>query len=158
SGANIIVSPQVTGSITLSINNVPWNTVLESVVKTLGFVTVKEDFGIIRIIHRDELLKQMEDRVFPLKWIQPSPTYSAKVTQGRCVHGSRLHPAPDIEEILRRFALKRVIETVLSKTAAGVSVGKLEFDPQQNVFIVRDTKNVLDRISNIIQILDVEPK
>src|SRR5258708_15278239 len=59
SGANIIVSPDVKGQITMSINNVPWNEVLNAVMRTLNFTTVKEAFGIIRIIHPDELLKQL---------------------------------------------------------------------------------------------------
>src|SRR6185436_4003591 len=78
SGANIIVSPDVKGQITMSLNNVPWNEVLSAVMRTLNFTTVKEAFGIIRIIHPDELLKQMDTRVFQLKFISPPPLYSAK--------------------------------------------------------------------------------
>lgn len=158
SGANLIISPDVKGSITLSINNVPWNEVLEAVVKTLGFITVKEAFGIIRIIHPDELLKQMETRVFKLKYIQPPSVYSAKVEEGKFVSGRPLTPPTEIEELLRRFVLKRVLDTVLSKNAAGQVLGKLEFDPQQSIFVVRDTKVVLDRIGEMMQALDIEPE
>jgi len=158
SGANIIVSPEVKGSITLSINNVPWNDVLDSVVKTLGFVTVKENFGIIRIIHPDELLKQMETRVFKLKYVQPPSTYTAKVVQNNFINGTPLTPPTDIEDLLKRFVLKRVLETVLSKNAAGVTLGKLEFDPSSTVFVVRDTKVVLDRVQMIISAIDTEPE
>jgi len=157
SGANIIVSPEVKGSITLSINNVPWQEVLQAVVKTLGFVTVKEAFGIIRIIPQDELLKQMETRVFRLKYIQPPPTYTAKVEEGKLISGRPIQPPQQIEEILRRFVLKQTLETVLSKNISGTVLGKLEFDPLTNSFIVRDTKVVLDRIGEIIALLDVEP-
>lgn len=158
SGANLIVSPDVKGSITLSINNVPWNEVLDAVVKTLGFITVKENFGIIRIIHPDELLKQMDTRVFKLKYIQPSSSYNAKIEEGKFVSGRPLQPATEIEEVLRRFVLKRVLDTVLSKNVAGQVLGKLEFDPQQNIFVVRDTKVVLDRIGEMILSLDIEPE
>jgi len=158
SAANIIVSPEVKGSITLSINNVPWNDVLEAVVKTLGFVTVRENFGIIRIIHPDELLKQMETRVFKLNYIQPPPTYTAKLEQGKFISGTPLQPATEIEELLKRFVLKRVLETVLSKNTTGLVLGKLEFDPSTSVFVVRDTKVVLDRVAEVIRAIDVEPE
>lgn len=158
SGANIIVAPDVKGSITLSINNVPWQEVLNSVVKTLGFVTVRENFGIIRIIHQDELLKQMETRVFRLKYIQPPPTYTAKVEEGKLISGRPIQPPQQIEEVLRRFVLKQTLETVLSRNAAGQVLGKLDFDPQTNSFIVRDTKVTLDKIGEIISLLDVEPE
>src|SRR6185369_12713201 len=90
SGANIIVSPDVKGQITLSINNVPWQDVLNAVVKTLNFTTVKESFGIIRIIHPDELLKQMEVRVFQLKYLSPPPPYTAKIEAGKTLNGQPL--------------------------------------------------------------------
>lgn len=158
SGANIIVSPDVKGTITLSINNVPWTEVLNAVVRTLNFTTVKEAFGIIRVIHPDELLKQMETRVFPLKFIQPPPTYQAKVEQGKLIDGRPITPATSIDEIQKRFILRRTLETVLSRTAAGKVLGTLDFDPQTNVFIVRDTKQVLDKVLEIITLLDVEPQ
>jgi type IV pilus assembly protein PilQ len=158
SGANIIVSPDVKGVITLSINNVPWNEVLDAIVKTLNFTTVKEGFGIIRIIHPDELLKQLETRVFKLKYLQPPSTYAAKVEEGKTISGRPPTPPQSVDEILRTFILKQVLETVLSKTTGGQIVGKLDFDPKSNVFIVRDTKIVLDRIEAIITQLDVEPE
>jgi type IV pilus assembly protein PilQ len=122
SGANLIVSPDVKGTITLSINNVPWSDVLSSVVRTLNFTSVKENFGIIRIIHPDELLKQMETRLFKLSYIQPPSVYSAKVEPTKTLSGIPLQP------------------------------------PTTIVFIVRDTKVVLDRMAEIIKQIDVEPE
>jgi type II secretory pathway component GspD/PulD (secretin) len=156
SGANIIIAPQVQGSITLSINNVPWQEVLQAVVKTLGFVTVKENFGIIRVIHQDELLRQMEVKVFPLRFIQPPSIYQAKVEEGKLVSGRPLQPPQTIEEILKQFVLTETLRTVLSRNAAGTVLGTLQFDPQTNSIVVRDTKVVLDKIAEIVALLDVE--
>jgi len=157
SGANIIVSPDVKGQITLSINNVPWNDVLDSVVRTLNFTTVKEAFGIIRIIHPDELLKQMETRVFQLKYISPPSVYQAKVEPGKTLIGQPLTPPASIEDLLNRFVLAKTLQTVLSKDSGNRTIGILNFDPQTNVFVVRDTKIVLNKIAEIIAQLDVEP-
>src|SRR5258706_7595450 len=158
SGANIIVSPDVKGQITLSINNVPWAEVLSAVVRTLNFTTVKEAFGIIRIIHPDELLKQMDTRVFQLKFIQPPSLYTAKVESGKTLSGVPLSPPSSIEEMLRRFVLVQTLQTVLSKDSVNRTLGVLNFDPQTNVFVVRDTKVVLDRVGEIIAQLDIEPE
>ena len=158
SGANIIVSPDVKGQITLSINNVPWNEVLAAVVRTLNFTTVKEAFGIIRIIHPDELLKQMDVRMFRLQYIGPPSPYSAKVEPGKTLEGRPLQPPTSIEDLLRRFVLVQTLETVLSKDSSGRTLGKLNFDPQSNSLIVRDTKLVLDRVAEIIGQLDQEPE
>lgn len=158
SGANLVVAPEIKGSITLSINNVPWNEVLSVVVKTLGFTTVKENFGIIRVIHPQELLKQMETRVFQLKYIQPPSTYGAKVEEGKFISGRPIQPPTQVEEMIRRFTLRQVLETVLSKDASGRMLGRLDFDIQQLTFVVTDTKVVLDRVEEIIRMLDVEPR
>ncbi|HZE99642.1 MAG TPA: secretin N-terminal domain-containing protein [Planctomycetota bacterium] len=158
SGANIIVSPDVKGQITLSINNVPWSEVLSAVVRTLNFTTVKEAFGIIRIIHPDELLKQMETRVFQLRFIAPPSIYTAKVESGKTLEGRPLTPPSSIEEALRRFILVQTLQTVLSRDSGNRILGTLNYDPQSNVFVVRDTKVILDRVAEIIQLLDVEPE
>ncbi len=158
SGANLVVAPEVKGTITLSINNVPWNEVLSVVVKTLGFTTVKENFGIIRVIHPQELLKQMETRVYRLKYIQPPPRYTAKLEEGKLISGRPMQPPTQVEELLRQFTLKQVLETVLSKDAGGRPLGRLDFDVQTLTFVVTDTKVVLDRIGEIIDMLDVEPR
>jgi type II secretory pathway component GspD/PulD (secretin) len=158
SGANIIVSPDVKGQITLSINNVPWNEVLSAVVRTLNFTTVKENFGIIRIIHPDELLKQMDTRVFQLRFISPPSPYTAKVEPGKTLQGQPLQAPTSVEDLIRRFVLAQTLQTVLSKDSTNRTLGSLNFDPQTNVFIVRDTKLILDRIGEIIAQLDVEPE
>lgn len=50
SGASIIVSPSVEGTITMSVNNVPWKDVLMSLARTAGMVIVHEDSKILRIL------------------------------------------------------------------------------------------------------------
>jgi len=158
SGANIIVSPDVKGTITLSINNVPWSEVLSAVVRTLNYTTVKEAFGIIRIIHPDELLKQMETRVFQLKFISPPSVYTAKIEPTKTLSGLPLTPPQSLDEVLKRFVLAQTLQTVLSRDSANRILGTLNYDPGTNVFVIRDTKVILDRVGEIITLLDVEPE
>ncbi|HLY73014.1 MAG TPA: secretin N-terminal domain-containing protein, partial [Planctomycetota bacterium] len=158
SGANIIVSPDVKGTITLSINNVPWGDVLSAVVKTLNYTTVKESFGIIRIIHPDELLKQMETRVFKLQYIQGPSVYTATIQPTKTLTGQPLIPPTSIQDLVDRFVLAKTLQAVLSRDSSNRVLGALNFDPQNNVFVVRDTKVVLDRMAEIVKLLDVEPE
>ncbi len=158
SGANVVIAPEIKGSITLSINNVPWTNVLEAVVKTLGFTTVREAFDIIRIIHPDELMKQMETQVFRLRYIQPPSLYTAKLEENKQISGKPMTPPAQVEELLKRFTLKQVLDTVLSKDSSGRQLGRLDFDPQSLSLVVTDTKVVLARIKEIIDLLDVEPE
>ena len=42
-GANIVISPEVQGSITLRLRNIPWRDALEASCKTLGYAVIEED-------------------------------------------------------------------------------------------------------------------
>ena len=53
SGANIVVSPDVKGKVTVTLKNIPWRDALEQIVKTLeGYAVVEEDRGILRVVPR----------------------------------------------------------------------------------------------------------
>jgi type II secretion system GspD-like secretin len=49
SGRKITVSPEVKGSVTFSINNVPWEEVLSAIAKTLNYAVITEKDGTIRV-------------------------------------------------------------------------------------------------------------
>ena len=49
-GANIIISPDVQGTLTVRLNNVPWRDALEEVAKTRGYVVVQERRDILRVV------------------------------------------------------------------------------------------------------------
>jgi GspD-like, N0 domain len=56
SGANIVVAPEVKGTVSLRLRGVPWRDALESVAKTLGYVVIQEESGILRVVPRSEVL------------------------------------------------------------------------------------------------------
>lgn len=159
SGANLVMAPErIRGKITLNVNNVPWSEILQSCVRTLGYETVRERYDIIRIISPDELIQQMETRVFKLRYIAPPGTYKPKIDQNTKVEGQPFRGPSSPDEIPRHFAFLKIIEATLSQDAGGRPIGKSFFDPERNAVIVRDTKPVLDRIQAIVDILDVEPE
>ena len=49
SGANVVISPEVQGTVSLRIKNVPWRTALNATVETLGYVVDEGPSGILSI-------------------------------------------------------------------------------------------------------------
>lgn len=47
--ASVVIGPDVRGTITLSVHEAPWDEVLAAVVKTLGYVLVREDSGRLKV-------------------------------------------------------------------------------------------------------------
>src|SRR6185436_8578291 len=45
-GANIVVGREVEGTVTLTLNDIPWRVALDTIVKTLGYTVVQEERGI----------------------------------------------------------------------------------------------------------------
>jgi len=54
SGVNIVAGPEVTGTVTIRLNDVPWEKALDVVLRTYGYV-YERDQNIIRVTTRDQL-------------------------------------------------------------------------------------------------------
>jgi inorganic pyrophosphatase len=50
SGANLVVAPEVTGRVTLHLEEVPWRAALQAVVKSVRCQVIEEDSGILRLM------------------------------------------------------------------------------------------------------------
>ncbi|OHB71191.1 MAG: hypothetical protein A2W23_02930 [Planctomycetes bacterium RBG_16_43_13] len=158
SGISIIISPDVKGSITLNVKDVPWMDLLDSVVKTVGFTTVKEKYNIVRIVDPKELRLQLETRVFTLKYIDPPQSYRAQVESNKYIKGATPTPPSTQDAIIKDFTILKIINTVLSKDATGKVIGNMEYDIKSKSLVVTDTKPALDKIESIISKLDIEPE
>lgn len=161
SNANIIIAPDViklNPPVSVTVHDVPWNEVLNALVKSAGFLAVRERYDIIRVIDPKELLKQMELRSFTLKFIQPPPTYKPKVQESSAIIGKPPTSQTQFEQRLKEFILLRVLESVMTRDSGGKTVGSINFDWATNTFIIRDTQPTLDRIEEILKLIDVEPE
>jgi len=149
SGANIVVSPAVNGAVTTSLKNIPWRDALEQIVKTLGYVVVEEDRGILRIIPLDDLKQQLETRVMRLKYIRPPSPYRAymhsEYMKENIVAPSSTNPEND-------FPILAAL-----RTAVELDGGTIEYDRVTNSIIARGTKPALDNLVNLISQIDIEP-
>ena len=165
SGANIIISSQVSGNITVRLTNIPWNAALDSIVKTAGFTTVREDDRIIRVVDPKQLQAQLETKYFQLKYLRPPPKYSGTIkspyARDAAAAGGGAAAAPaagaGLSPDLVGFTLLNIVRNMLSKDAAAKDIGSLDYDKDTSTLIVTDTKPTLDKVTELIKLLDVEP-
>ena len=166
-GANIVISEDVTGKISLSLRDVPWRDALDTIVKTNGYTLVRADAQnaeIIRIVHPDSLKQQLETRSFMLSYVRPDDPFTAYVTGIESVALSQRPFQGASGQIdgeggassagsggTAQFTLQLALERALSED------GTLNYDPGTNTFIVKDIKPKLDEIEHILETVDVEP-
>ncbi len=157
SGANIVIAPEVQGNLSLRLTNVPWRDALDVAVKTLGFVVVEEDRGILRVVDPLSLQAQMESKSYQLRYARPPSRYlpvisSEFVTLTQRISQSGSGSAGGHIDYEKIFPLYASLKKALSPG------GDLDYvPPPQNVIIVRDTAQVHAAIQDMLDRLDVEP-
>lgn len=133
SGLNIIVNPGITGRVSLSVKEVPWDQALDLILKTQGLgYTV--DGNVVRIARIADLQKEEQD----LRNLKKEKELSGEQTswQGRLSY-------------LDTDQVKSVVEkTVLSDKGTFISLGA------GNVFIVTDLPDRVAAAKRLVQDLD----
>lgn len=147
-GANIVVSPMVKGPITLRLKDVPWRDALDAAVKTLGFVVVEEDRGILRVVPASAIKDDLEMASFTLRYIRPRSTYVPFIKSEYIANRMPMQPLTKGEI---DFSLLDALRSLVSKPE------NLNYFEDQNLLVVKDTKPVIDEIKRIIQQVDIEP-
>lgn len=152
-GANIVISPDVDAKlrITMRFQNIPWEDALDALVRTAGYATVTEPSGIIRIVHPDKLVTQMETRVYQFRYLRPEDLYRPKI-KGDIMVGE---PRPSTDPV-KDFTIIEALQSSLSRKGTSV-LGSLKYIQGTNSVIVTDTRPVLDQIQKIIDRMDIEP-
>ncbi|MHC4662437.1 MAG: type II secretion system protein GspD [Planctomycetota bacterium] len=152
---NIIIAPEVIGKVSCYLNNVPWDAALSTIVKTLGYIVVKEDNNIMRIVTRASLRDQLETRIYQLAYVRPPEDYRAiydtRAASGGTTSGANFVERNQLNQV-ERFTLLNALKAVISK-----ELGDLQYDLATNTIIVTDTKPKLDEMEIIIDKLDVAP-
>ncbi len=151
-GANIVVAPEVTGTLSLRLTNVPWRDALDVAVKTLGYVVIEENRGILRVVDPVTLQAQMDTRSYQLRYIRPKSKFKPMI-KSEFLQPIQVQQAAKggAEDVSKSFAVLDALRKGLS------SGGELDYVELANVIIVRDTAQVHDEIKAMIDRLDVEP-
>ena len=139
SGTNMIIEPGIKGKVTLKVEKVPWDQVLDVILKMNGLGREQEG-NIIRIAKLDKLRKEMED-------IQKQIRAKQRV----------LETAQDLGEITQNYLqvnyakadeIARQIEEVKSDK------GTISVDPRTNIIIYSDYPARVKRAREILAQLD----
>ena len=142
SGLNMVIGDKVEGTVTLKLEDVPWDQALHTIfkVKSLGYT---RDGNVITILtladieKRTNKLKEISDR---RKSLSPYKTKVIPVNYGKI---------SEIESKVKDFS------TPGSAVSKG---GQIIVHPESNTFVVIDTSEVIEKIESLVQYLDKPPK
>ncbi len=136
SGANIVISDDVKGNVTLKLRQIPWDQALAIIMKTKNLGYVRQG-SVLRIAPVEQLQKETDDLrkiqdaqklAQPLR-VKVVPVNYAKVT--------------DLANQVKDFLSAR---------------GKVVADSRTSALIITDITENLDRATNLIKALDVPPQ
>jgi type II secretory pathway component GspD/PulD (secretin) len=148
-GANIVVAPEVTGTLSLRLTDVPWRDALDVAVKTLGYTVIEENRGILRVVDPVTLQAQMVTQSYQLRYIRPKSRFKPHIKS------EFLQPMTSSQAKADDFTKTFTVLEALRKALS--SGGELDYVDLQNVIIIRDTAQVHEEVKSMIDRLDVEP-
>ncbi|MFN6193796.1 MAG: hypothetical protein ACK5BN_08240 [Planctomycetota bacterium] len=150
SGANIAVAPEVKGTITVRLKNIPWRDALESVVKTLGYVVVEEKRGVLRVVPPSNVQQDLVTETFQLRFARPTSTYVPYIVSA---YIDDLRNRQPMQPGQTMFTLIDTLQKMLTP-----EVGTLDYVSEQNFVVVKDTRPVIENIRRTLDLIDVEPQ
>lgn len=133
SGVNIVAGPEVQGTISVRLENVPWQQALEVVLRTYGYVYEKVD-NIIRVTTSEKMAQEgLITETFILEYIQLSKQKTNEEGQAQGEAG---------KEIVD------IVTTMLSER------GRVKMVGERNALVVTDTPTNVYKIRQVIERLD----
>lgn len=134
SGLNLIISDQVQGRITIKLKDIPWDQVLDLVLKTKNLGKEREG-NIVRIAPLEVLEKEQEARLR---------------TQERA---NKLEPVI-LKIIPVNFATAKDLLAKLQQVASKRDDASIDVDERTNSLIIKDTDRVVEVMTDLVHSLD----
>jgi type IV pilus assembly protein PilQ len=134
SGLNVVVNPGVSGKVTLSLKEVPWDQALDLILKANGLGYTLEG-NVIRIARLADLQREEQER--------------RKLAEEKALAG-------DLGTFTTRISYAKAAELadVLKKAGALSPRGSINVDPRTNTMIINDLPAYLERARDLIADLD----
>lgn len=174
SGYNILVSDSVTGTISIKLNNVPWDQALQTILSAKG-LDMRRDGNIIRIAPASELAainKQQQDSQKSYEAVEPLDTLTIrlKYAQATTVQSMILRPATAGGGVNASVNTPNQ-PTGGTSSSPGASItgsnqpnqilssrGSILTDSRTNTLIVNDTPSRLKEIKELVDKIDIPVK
>jgi type II secretory pathway component GspD/PulD (secretin) len=156
--ANIVMAPEVTGTISVRFNGVPWREALDVVAKTLNFTVVEEGHGVLRVVDPIKLQDQQVTRTYQFRFLRPKSIYKPIIKSDFVMSPQQQQQQQGqgqgmtTEDVAKTFTVLQALSKALTP-----SLGVLDYVDSQNAIVVRDTTQVHDAIKELLTRLDVEP-
>jgi type IV pilus assembly protein PilQ len=132
SGLNVVLDPTVKGSVTLVLDEVPWDQALDIVLRNNG-LSKELDGNVLRIATRDTLKREADDQ--------------------RDLHRAETD-AVEAVTVTRILSYAKASELVVPLKRFLSSRGDLMAIDRSNTLIIRDIPNVMPQVDNLIRQLD----
>jgi len=134
SNVNIVASPNVEGSITVRLSNVTWREALDIILETYNLVGIESE-NYIRVVKADEyyLQKQAEEK-HNMDQEQMKPLNTEII-------GIKFNVAKEIQKAVKGLLSPR---------------GSVEVDERTNSLVIRDLPENLQRVDELVSVLDKE--
>ncbi len=152
--ANIVMAPEVTGTISVRFKGVPWREALDVVAKTLNFTVVEEGHGVLRVVDPVKLQDQLVTRTYQFRYLRPKSVYKP-VIKSEFVQAPQQQQQQQqtTQDVAKTFTVLQALGKALTP-----NIGKLDYVDSQNAIVVRDTSQVQDAVKELLTRLDVEPQ
>jgi len=145
SGRNIVVSDSVHGSVTLRLNNVPWDQVLDIVLRTKG-LDKRVDDNVIIVAPTQELADQEKARATARKESEdqaPLRTEYLRINYAK---------VDDIAALIQAQGSRAGAGSLLSGR------GRVTVDRSSNTLLIQDTAESINNIRQLLTVIDIPPK
>lgn len=148
SGMNIVASDSVSGKMTLTLKDVPWDQALDLVMQARN-LDMRRQGNIINVAPREELLAQDKATLQAQNEVdQLSPLYSQTFQL-------KYKSVNEFKDVLNSSTSGSGTSTGSSSNGLLSSRGSVLIDPATNTLIVTDNPNVLKKFQRLIDELDV---
>ncbi|MBI4456837.1 MAG: secretin and TonB N-terminal domain-containing protein [Acidobacteria bacterium] len=132
SGLNVIIDPDVKGTITIHVESVPWDQVFETVLKSHG-LEKKIEGNVVRILTKERLRAEEE--------------LTQKLKRAAFL-------ATDTVTVTRRLNYAKAADTARALEKQLTERGQINVDERTNTLIISDIASQIDTLSNLASLLD----
>jgi type IV pilus secretin PilQ/predicted competence protein len=135
SGYNFVIDPSVRGSITLKLMNVPWDQALDIILQTFS------------------LGKSIEGNII---WIAPTAMFTKMAEEKTKTKVAEEILEELVQEVIRvNYATASEISGAINTAKLMTTRGSITMDNRMNTLIIKDTQKSIDKIKELLKIMDV---
>ncbi len=134
---NILLSPNVKGTINTHITDTPWNKVFMSIVQNYNLVATKED-NLLHVMSLGDIKEKISRQSLEIEAEQVSPLVTELIAI----------------EYSKPSEIATSLNLLLSKDAAGAPRGSVSVDSHTSSLIIRDTTDNMNNLLKLVYDLD----